>query len=105
MAEPTVKFPVVCPECRQEVLTTLNVAFAAEALMRGKNIRLHSNCHDKWWDASTVEVEQLREYTRALGLGVQSDPTSKSKNAPPIQRVVDNAASRPAHDDQTARLD
>jgi hypothetical protein len=105
MAEPTVTFPVVCPECRREVLTTLTVAFATEALRRGKNIRLHSKCHDKWWDASSVEVEQLREYVGALGLGAQSETTSKSKKAPHIQLVVDNAASRPSHDEQEARVD
>jgi hypothetical protein len=103
MAEPTVKFPVVCPECRREVLTTLTVAFATEALIRGKNIRLHSNCHDKWWDASSVEIEQLREYVGALGLGAQSEITSRAAKAPHIHLVVDNAGSRPTHDAQEAR--
>jgi hypothetical protein len=105
MAEPTVTFPVVCPECRREVLTIITVAFASEALRRGKNIRLHSSCHDKWWDASSVEVEQLREYVGALGLGPPPQTTSKSKKAAYIQLVVDNAATRPSHDDQEARVD
>ncbi len=66
MTKSIVKFPVVCPECGREALAAIPIA--ADALMECKSIRLHSNCHDKWWDASHVEVEQLRQYIGALSL-------------------------------------
>ena len=31
------------------------------------SIRLHAGCHDIYWDASELEVEQIRSY---LGAGV-----------------------------------
>jgi hypothetical protein len=89
MTESIVRFPVVCPECRREVLNSLPFTFAAEALIRGKNIRLHSSCHDKWWDASSFEVERLRDYIGALAVAAQPEP-SNSKNGPQLQLVIDN---------------
>jgi hypothetical protein len=87
MTESIVKFPVICPECQREVLTSLPFTFAAVALIRGRNIRLHASCHDKWWDASPVEVEQLREYVGALALAALPETPSNSKNGPHIQLV------------------
>jgi hypothetical protein len=39
----------------------------AEVLLLGKTIRLHADCHDVYWDATALELEQVREY---LGAGV-----------------------------------
>jgi hypothetical protein len=65
--EPGVRFPVTCPICAQAQLTELPVALIAEALMVGSSIRLHASCHDVYWDATELEIEQIREY---LGAGV-----------------------------------
>lgn len=65
--EPRVRFPVTCPICARALLTDLPVALIAEALMRGASIRLHAGCHDVDWDATQLEVEQIRQY---LGAGV-----------------------------------
>jgi hypothetical protein len=62
MIEPSVRFPVMCPECGREVLSALPVGLVAGALIRGRGIRFHSPCHDLYWDASPIEIEQLREY-------------------------------------------
>ena len=68
--EPGVRFPVICPICARALLTELPVAQIAEALITGSSIRLHANCHDVHWDATELEIEQIREY---LGAGVFTD--------------------------------
>jgi hypothetical protein len=68
--EPGVRFPVVCPKCARALLTELPVARIAEALIIGASIRLHADCHDVYWDATALEIEQIREY---LGAGVFTD--------------------------------
>ena len=65
--EPGVRFPVICPICARALLTEVPVALIAEALIVGSSIRLHASCHDVYWDATELEVEQIREY---LGAGV-----------------------------------
>ena len=65
MNEPFVKFPVICPECQREVLAALRVGLVAGALIRARPIRLYANCHDVYWDAGPIEIEQLREYLGA----------------------------------------
>jgi hypothetical protein len=64
--EPRVRFPVTCPICARALLTELPVALIAEALIRGASIRLHAGCHEVAWDATQLEVEQIRQY---LGAG------------------------------------
>jgi hypothetical protein len=58
---------VTCPICSRALLTELPVALIAEALIVGSPIRLHAICHNVYWDATELEVEQIREY---LGAGV-----------------------------------
>jgi hypothetical protein len=69
--EPSVRFPVICPECRREVLATLPVAVVAGALIRERGVRLYASCHDLYWDASSIEIEQLREYMGAMWIDSQ----------------------------------
>jgi hypothetical protein len=68
--EPLVRFPVTCPICARALLTELPVALIAEALIVGSSIRLHARCHDVYWDATELEIEQIREY---LSAGVVTD--------------------------------
>jgi hypothetical protein len=63
--EPAVRFPVTCPKCRQEVLSTLPIASVAAALISKRPVRLYASCHDVYWDAHHIEIEQLREYMGA----------------------------------------
>lgn len=63
--EPLVRFPVFCPTCAAERLTEIPVAVVTAALVKGGTIRLHATCHDKWWDATAVERQQMREYLDA----------------------------------------
>jgi hypothetical protein len=41
----------------------------------GSSIRLHANCHDVHWDATELEIEQIREY---LSAGVVTDHRRES---------------------------
>jgi hypothetical protein len=69
--EPGVRFPVTCPICARALLTELPVALIAEALIMGSSIRLHASCHDVHWDATELEVEQIREDLSAGVVTVQ----------------------------------
>ena len=71
MIEPTVRFPVKCPECGSEKLTEFPVTVVVDLLRRGTNICLVATCHDRIWDATDMEVEQIRGYLGALWLTAQ----------------------------------
>ena len=73
--EPRVRFPATCPICARALLAELPVALIAEALIMGSSIRLYADCHDVHWDATELEVEQIREY---LGAGVVTDQRRES---------------------------
>jgi hypothetical protein len=71
--EPSLRFPVVCPICAKEQLATFSIAILTRGLLSGKSIRLYAACHDKYWDATRIEKEQLREYLSALDRGGLTD--------------------------------
>jgi hypothetical protein len=66
MQGPLLRFPATCPECALESLVQLPVAVVADQLRTGRNIRLYARCHDKYWTATFLEREQLREYLAAV---------------------------------------
>lgn len=66
MTEPSLRFPVTCPECALEAPAELPIALIAHALLTGRAIRLHSGCHDHYWTATFAEREQLRRSLAAL---------------------------------------
>jgi hypothetical protein len=69
--QPSMKFPVTCPECAAQLLTEFPVAFIANALATGKGIRLYASCHDTFWTATFLERQQLREYLGAMRIEAQ----------------------------------
>jgi hypothetical protein len=71
MREPSMKFPVICPECARESIGEFQIAVIATALITGKSLRLYSACHDVYWTATPVEREQLREYLAAISIDAQ----------------------------------
>jgi hypothetical protein len=70
---PSLRFPVVCPICATEQLATFSVATLTKGLLTGTSIRLYAACHDKYWDATRIEKEQLREYLDALDRDALTD--------------------------------
>jgi hypothetical protein len=65
MKDAALRVPITCPECAQESLSEFPIAAIADALVTGDTIRLFASCHDKVWNASFIEREQLREYLDA----------------------------------------
>jgi hypothetical protein len=68
MEDSLLRVPVLCHECGKEILTELPSLATAEALLRGSPIQLYATCHGRAWQASCVELEQLREYLDAANL-------------------------------------
>lgn len=71
MKEPTIRFPVICPACKSERLTEFSVAEVASALIEGRGLHLHADCHRQSWVANELELEQIREYLGAPWLDAQ----------------------------------
>jgi hypothetical protein len=69
--EPTVRFPVKCPDCGNEKPTEFPVIVVVDALRSGTDICLVATCHDRIWDATDVELEQIRECLGAIWLSAQ----------------------------------
>jgi hypothetical protein len=69
--ETTVRFPVTCPKCGTERLSEFPADLVSDALARGADICLVATCHDVIWDASALEVEQIREYLGVTTLTAQ----------------------------------
>src|SRR3979411_384586 len=86
MKEPVLLFPVVCPVCKREELVTLPIAVVGRALLKNSVIELYANCHDIYWDAQAIEVEQIREYLAGAGVDarqVQASPSQNPTTSPP----------------------
>ncbi len=64
-----IRFPVTCPRCGQESLIECRAVIVSIALHECRGMRLYATCHDVHWDASAVELEQIREYFGASGIG------------------------------------
>lgn len=63
--KPELRFPVKCPLCHREWLTHMPKTVIAQALSVGATIQLRASCHDMQWDATALEVEQIRQYLGA----------------------------------------
>jgi hypothetical protein len=61
MMEPEIPFPVTCPHCGEESLAEFRATVLADA-MAGDPIRLYATCHLVSWDASDVELENIRRH-------------------------------------------
>jgi hypothetical protein len=66
MQEPTLQFPVTCPDCALESLSEIPIALIANALLTGKSVRLHASCHGQYWTATFIERQQLRKSLGAM---------------------------------------
>jgi hypothetical protein len=61
----SVRFPVSCPACAEESLSQLPLITIANALRNGERLHLSAECHHRTWEASELEMAQIREYLRA----------------------------------------
>jgi hypothetical protein len=72
MSMPSVRFPIVCPQCKRESLISLPVATVADGLVRGL-LELQGDCGHRAWRATAVEREQIRQYLASPILEQQLD--------------------------------
>jgi two-component system, LuxR family, sensor kinase FixL len=82
-----VRFPVRCPVCGNEVLAAFRIADVIGALINSRKIRLYAICHRAAWDATDVEMRQLREYVDVAWLDrhyVSDDSHRKRAAADPL---------------------
>jgi hypothetical protein len=69
MQEPFIRFPITCPRCGHESLTKCRAVIATISLVEWHHMRLYAPCHEVFWDASVLELEQIREYLGASWIG------------------------------------
>ena len=63
-----VHFPITCPECGRESLSSLPAVVIHLALLKEERVTLRSRCHGIEWQASPGEAEQIRQYLGAAQL-------------------------------------
>jgi hypothetical protein len=80
MQEPILQFLVTCPACGLESPSEVSIAVIAHALLSGKGIRIHAQCHDEYWTATFIEREQLRTALKGMRVNTLSTP-SRQPNA------------------------
>jgi hypothetical protein len=75
MPEPTLKFAVTCPDCALQSVSEIPIAVIANGLLTGRELRLYSNCHKRYWTATFAEREQLRKSLAALKVETHANQT------------------------------
>jgi hypothetical protein len=66
MFEPSLRFPVKCPICQTEALTSIPLWQVADALANREPISLRAVCHEIVWTATQTEMDQIREYLKEV---------------------------------------
>lgn len=69
---PDIVFPITCPKCNEESLSSLPAEKINRMLVAHEPLVLRSACHKIEWQASRYEAEQIKEYLWAM----QADPAS-----------------------------
>lgn len=65
VTEVFIRFPVHCPVCKQESMSSRTKSEILDALDNNKPIRAYAECHDWHWDLSEAERAELSRRTRA----------------------------------------
>jgi hypothetical protein len=81
--EPSIKIPVVCPECARETIGEFQIAVIATALITGKNLRLYAACHDVYWTATALEREKMRQHLAAISVDARETDVQSSQSTEP----------------------
>lgn len=67
-AEAIIRFPVVCAKCGRESLLEYPLTTMATRLNKLHRLPLEAKCCGVVWDATAVELEQIREYLGAVAV-------------------------------------
>jgi hypothetical protein len=81
MEESYIRFPITCPRCGQESLTKFRAVIVTISLVEWHTMRLYAPCHAVFWDASDLELEQIRAYLGASWIGERLNRTSSASRA------------------------
>jgi hypothetical protein len=65
----TFRFPLTCPRCGTESLMAYRTVAVTIAVKDWHSMRLYTPCHDIFWDASVLELDQIDAYLGASRLG------------------------------------
>ncbi len=65
VTEVFIQFPVHCPVCKQEWMSSRTKSEILDALDNHKPIRAYAECHDWHWDLGESERAELSRRTRA----------------------------------------
>jgi hypothetical protein len=79
MEESSIRFPITCPRCGNESLTEFRAVVVTIAVIEWHCMRLYSSCHEVFWDASEMELEQIREYLGASWIGASPSRTTPTR--------------------------
>ncbi len=90
MEQCLVRFPITCPRCGNESLTIFRAVAVAVALFEWRSMRLYSPCHEMFWDASKLELEQIEAYLGTSWIGASP---SAVDSVPPLFIISESARS------------
>jgi hypothetical protein len=80
MDESLIRFPITCPRCGLESLTKFRAVVVTIATVEWHSMRLYAPCHQVFWDASDLELEQIGAYLGAAWIGaVRAQPDSEAR--------------------------
>ncbi len=83
MEESFIRFPITCPRCGNESLTEFRAVVVTIAVIEWQSMRLYSSCHDVFWDASEMELDQIGEYLGASWIGASPSRAFSRERARP----------------------
>jgi hypothetical protein len=76
MEQSYIRFPITCPRCGKESLTRFRAVIVTISLVEWHTMRLYAPCHEVFWDASDLELEQIRAYLGASWIGEKPNRAS-----------------------------
>lgn len=76
MDESHIRFPITCPRCGKESLVKFRAVIVTIALIEWRSMRLYARCHEVFWNASDLELEQIRAYLGSSWIGARPDLAS-----------------------------
>jgi hypothetical protein len=91
MEESLIRFPITCPRCGNESLTEFRAVIATIAVIEWQSMRLYSPCHEVFWEASDIELDQIGAYIGASWIGASPGRTTST-----AMSSMDHAASTSA---------
>ncbi len=94
MEESFIRFPVTCPRCGSESLAEFRAVIVTIAVVEWHSMRLYSPCHEVFWYASDMELDQIGAYLGASWVGASANQAMSREPAPPVATFETSAMRR-----------